>query len=313
MIVGRNIKVEISKSIKQCVVQCYIATAYCTTRAYEKILVDQLCNVLNKIIFLRWELKDLVLGASDLEVYPLAKRNGWQVYINQKLHAKVYRFDNDCFIGSANLTQSGLAGADVGLNIETVAKVAVDESIETWFTQLINGSRLLDDELYQLIQNDVDSFEGLEEGISDIRYSVKTAALIEAKAINSLYTKDFIWSESPKELLADNIENIKSIEHDMALLGLNRATVAENICITFHQSKAFHWLFIILEEKREIYFGELSALLHDVLQDDPAPYRKSVKILLNSLINWVEYCSSEVLIVDKPKHSARLRLVKTCV
>src|SRR4051812_34039734 len=53
-----------------------------------KGLIDSNENV--KAVFVRWETKDLILGASDLEIYPYLKSKGIVLYRNLRLHLKAY-------------------------------------------------------------------------------------------------------------------------------------------------------------------------------------------------------------------------------
>ena len=53
-----------------------------------KALLDGQINV--KAIFVRWETKDLILGSSDLEIYPYLKEKGITLFRNSRLHLKAY-------------------------------------------------------------------------------------------------------------------------------------------------------------------------------------------------------------------------------
>lgn len=308
MLFGQDIKSEVVISASQCSNTCYIATAYCKTTAFQELLINSSVNAKVKILLLRWDLNDLITGASDLDTYSLAKKHGWKVFINQKLHAKVYRFDNDCYIGSANLTNRGMIGEATLRNIEVLSKEDINNDIESWFLQLINASRELDDELYEQIVKDVEQYDYESIPSLDIHYSIETQNLLNKSKIEELFTLDFFWVEKPLDILSGSEEERRNIEHDLTLLRLEPPISEDGMSIAFHQSKAFHWLLNILLERKEVYFGELTSLLHDALHDDPAPYRKSVKILLNNLISWVELYSRDILEIDKPNVSTRIKL-----
>ena len=57
-----------------------------------------------------------------------------------------------------------------------------------------------------------------------------------------------------------------------------------------------------------MYFGQLTAELHDALVEDPKPYRKDVKTLLANLLAWAQTLRMEEVVIDKPSHSQRARL-----
>ncbi|RED45015.1 phospholipase D family protein [Aestuariispira insulae] len=60
----------------------------------------------------RWKAEEVLAGVSDLEVFDLIKeRNGASLHVQPVLHAKYYRADDACLIGSANLTKRGMGWA----------------------------------------------------------------------------------------------------------------------------------------------------------------------------------------------------------
>jgi len=46
--------------------------------------------------------------------------------------------------------------------------------------------------------------------------------------------------------------------------------------------------------------------LHDAFIDDPRPYRKDVKQLLNNLLSWIKILDIEDIKIDRPNHSERI-------
>ena len=60
-------------------------------------------------IVTRWRPAEVAAGLSDLEVYDIAKeRLRTELSLLNSLHAKLYVADDDCLVGSANLTASAL-------------------------------------------------------------------------------------------------------------------------------------------------------------------------------------------------------------
>ena len=80
----------------------------------------------------------------------------------------------------------------------------------------------------------------------------------------------------------------------------------------FSETKCYLWLKEELKKKdnHELYFGEATALLHNVLLNDPKPYRKEVKDLLSNLLSWITALDCEEIVVDRPNHSQRIRLIE---
>ena len=76
-------------------------------------------------------------------------------------------------------------------------------------------------------------------------------------------------------------------------------------------SKIYFWLTnqIKNQENREIYFGNLSSIIHNSLLDDPKPYRKNIKELQTNLYTYLKAFLEDEIIIDVPyEKSERIRL-----
>jgi len=83
-----------------------ISSAYIKTSLLKKL--ESVLDQKDVSIYVRWEISDLINGASDLEVYELCKVNGWKLFRHNQLHAKFILIDNAVVIlGSSNYTLSG--------------------------------------------------------------------------------------------------------------------------------------------------------------------------------------------------------------
>jgi hypothetical protein len=100
--------------------------------------------------------------------------------------------------------------------------------------------------------------------------------------------------------------------HDLSLLGLRKVDLSDFPLISksLRDSVPYRWLKRVLNDNnREIYFGSLAEKLHNCLIDDPKPYRRDVKNLLQNLLSWSShFCGSEIA-VDQPNHSQRIKLL----
>ena len=60
-------------------------------------------------VYTRWFAAEVAAGVTDLEVFELcAGRPGTTLYLVDSLHAKLYRADEHCLVGSANVTDKAL-------------------------------------------------------------------------------------------------------------------------------------------------------------------------------------------------------------
>jgi hypothetical protein len=76
-------------------------------------VLDRLLHHINIEVSLtcvtRWHLDEIISGVSDIEVWDLIReRASASLLLRSDLHAKYYRADDECLIGSANLTMAAL-------------------------------------------------------------------------------------------------------------------------------------------------------------------------------------------------------------
>lgn len=82
---------------------------------------------------------DCASGYNDVNAWKEVWRLGGQVYFCEKLHAKYYRFDNDVFVGSANLTDAGV-GTSATPNFEILTPVNYDDEVKAVEKDLFSQS-----------------------------------------------------------------------------------------------------------------------------------------------------------------------------
>lgn len=97
----------------------------------------------------RWRPDEIASGVSDLEVWPLLKERGnSSLWLCSNLHAKYYRVDTNCLIGSANITATALGWA-VQSNLELLASMPLDHpSVAGFESQLFASSTEVDNGIY---------------------------------------------------------------------------------------------------------------------------------------------------------------------
>lgn len=75
----------------------------------------------------RWIPEEVARGVCDLEIFNLVKqRPKTRLFLHPCLHAKYYRFDSRCLVGSANLTDKALGWVPVP-NIELLLEMSSEE------------------------------------------------------------------------------------------------------------------------------------------------------------------------------------------
>jgi len=95
----------------------------------------------------RWRPDEIALGVSDIEIWPFLKeRPDTSLWLRNELHAKYYRADDVCLVGSANLTSTALGWVSRA-NLELLVSMDA-EDLRYFEDQLFRGSVVVDDDIY---------------------------------------------------------------------------------------------------------------------------------------------------------------------
>lgn len=85
---------------------------------------------------------DFASGISDIGVWPLIWHYGGSVLVNNDLHAKYLRFDSNVYLGSANVTDSGL-GYATRPNIELMLRKEFNEDFDRFEKSLLRNCHIV--------------------------------------------------------------------------------------------------------------------------------------------------------------------------
>ncbi len=113
--------------------------------------------------FTRWRPDEIATGVSDLDIWLLVKnrRNSF-LRLCSNLHAKYYRSDDKCLIGSANLTASGL-GWSKQPNLELLVPVSpIGSDLAKFEKHLFRNSIEVDQSLYVQMVESVKIFSQIQ-------------------------------------------------------------------------------------------------------------------------------------------------------
>ncbi len=244
--------------------------------------------------------RDLASGASDLASLRKILDNGWTLKCLSNLHAKIYLLDDyKLFVGSANLTSNGLKLSGAG-NIEAVLEKVAEEQDLIFIYKIIDSATAITHEA-------LNRMEALIVGGSKDLNTLELQSWPEDMfpSTSSLLVSDFPLS--PPNVCADEYVSNPSLPFAIINKCEGNAQAAE----LFKKSKAFKWLLNALREAEgnQMYFGAITACLHNSVADDPAPYRRSVKDILCNLLQYIEYINIEEIEITRPSHSQLVRLL----
>jgi hypothetical protein len=259
----------------------------------------------------RWDLNDLVGGASDIECYKFSKERGWKFHINPRLHTKIFYLPPSGILsGSANATSSGL-GLSSHSNREASTVVAINDHNIGFINNLFSDSILMTDELYMEL---VDAYSSIDKTKTYMQWPDSVLKKLTPKlSLDSKFMISECLLSSGDEIL--NLGKSNSVEsiHDLSVLAIPlNCFDKEYIYKKFIYSKLFLWINTLLAKyDGEIYFGTLTQELHNALIENPMPYRSEVKDMVKNIYSWIKIVGPDQtkILYDRPNVSERLRLI----
>ena len=296
LIDGEELKKQLENLLPRAKDRVVFVSAYITQSAIDW-LAFQASDCLIVHVICRLTPSDILSGSTHLSALEAALEKGMRVSCLHSLHAKIYSIDSrHIFVGSANLTNNGLKIYGNG-NLEACARVQANNLNLNFISNILKSSTELDLEIIKNMQSCIDlredglMFDTWPEGV--------------LKDEEGIWVRDFFWLK-PRA----TVQSIEKI-HDLELLGTTEYidVLPENLL----QTRCIRWLLHKLENvpEKELYFGSLTKILHDELKDDPVPYRKDIKSLIQNLLEYVEIYLDNVIEISRPQHSQKIKLLVT--
>ena len=260
---------EILKTeLVECKTEVNIVSAFCKVSTL-KLLDSHIEKGIRKRLLVRFLPSDIAIGATDKEIYYYCIQNGWDIFIDNTLHAKTYIFDHiKCIIGSANTTNKGIGFSKLS-NKEASAFFELNKEDYNKILSLYQDSLVLNDEIYNEIIKSKDDTIILH--LSKFK--------LKDKKIECLMSEDF------PNAITDTIE--------LYCLKSYKWLVA----------------FLKTKTNNTSYFGELSAELHNIFVKDPRPYRKNIKQHLTDLLECIKRLEISNIKITRPNHSEIVQLI----
>ena len=294
-----DIKKQIRSELENTKTHLHIITAYCKIDAIHFVEESLKSIIPTKKLLVIFRLDDIIKGASDLQVYEYCKKHSWEMYVNFNMHAKTYVFDRlRCILGSANLTSSGV-GLIEDSNVELSTPIQLPAEEMKKIEAIFESSVMMTDELYSLMKKDIEE-NTTNKLSSDLVWSKEILQYFKPK-VRTLFTYEL-----------PNCDSLSNLKHDSLDFLELQSTETTEIARKFMQSNVYMWLVEKLKQMPDqtCYFGHLSQELHNAIINDPGPYRKEVKKLLNNLLNWIVELDIKEIKIDRPNHSERISLTK---
>lgn len=281
-----------------------------------KALIDEQENV--RAIFVRWETKDLILGASDLEIYPYLKEKKITLYRNPRLHLKAYLDEyKTCFLTSANISSRALNLPEYSRYNYELGIVVENLGIEDrlYFSIIESESILITDNIYnQLIEQ---LPEKKKEFPCEEDFNLKFEAPDKNFSISSL---PMTYSVETLYRIYETHESLHEVElncvlHDLAIynipLGLSSMELKEKLTNSFFCHPFIQSFLDNLNVNNEIYFGAAKDWIHRNCSDVPTPRKWEITENIQILYRWIVKLGNGKYKVDVPgSYSERLSIIK---
>jgi len=260
-----------------------------------------------------WRSDHLQSGVSNLELYRLAKKENWTLYINEEIHLKLYtNGEGSAYIGSANLTKKALTDMESS-NIEGLTKIeslSLDDNI--MIHSIFAKSTLVTEEVYQ-------TYLGWFEEIEVAKIEFQSIPFNFDEETNFLISKlPVIWSPERLWALTQGLEKpdsswgeLEGMIHDLAHFRAPTTGTWEKFISSLRESftqNPFISRFTNQIDEEGIHFGRAKEWLQNNCTTVPTPYRRELTSIVQCLFNWYEELYPEKFEVIQPNISQILRL-----
>ena len=257
----------------------------------------------------RWDREDLLKKVSDIEVYEFCKEKGWKFEIIENLHAKFYLMDKtDLISGSLNLTAKGMGLVPISNKEFGFYFKALEEDL-TNIKVFLEDAIEINDKIYEEYKKYVEENKNfVVQKFPELPDSIKN---LKQKKLQKIWLNDFLFTEPQHFLDNFNKEN-EDIDHDKKLFDIyDNENLTEQIKSKFRNLDIYKWFINKIKNKDEnfFYYGELSALIHNSLFDDPKPFRKDIKTLQTIFFNYIDFLKLEEFKIERPNHSQKITYI----
>jgi hypothetical protein len=272
--------------------------------AYIKSDVIKILNTNKKInqILVRWDIADLVYGASDLDLFIYCKENGIKLFRNTRLHLKALVNDNNQIIfGSSNYTNKGLAVSS-NFNFELNSNIEnIDSSDLLYLKKILRDSEYIDENKFNVIKAEVDKYQKLVFEIlemptkKNIVDNFLMSQLPMSKNFESLY---YYYKDSKFETIEDqNCYTHDLVLFDIVTTGLTYLEFLNQIKTRFNSHEFILQLknFIKSQPGQSLRYGGVVdwIKMHTTTVPTPLNWELKEQEIVNILYYWVTNFDSD--------------------
>lgn len=167
---------QLKKLCNNAQTEILIAAPYIKAPVLKEILTSIKPEITIKCVN-RWLIEEILTGVSDLEVWQIIKSHPHaSLWLRNDLHAKYYRVDNQCLIGSANLTAKALGWSNQP-NLELLVQLPANHSFLPDFEQeLLKKCIQVDSLLYEQYLKIINQIENENVPSEDLQLIINSSS-----------------------------------------------------------------------------------------------------------------------------------------
>ena len=234
---ARDLAKQLSDTLGQADSEAFIASAFITIGGF-RWLNDRAKHLKHRTLVVRLTLSDILNSSSDLEAIENAIREGWQVFVDQSLHSKVFIIDDkSVLLGSSNLTSRGLG---LSAHFQNEANIIFESTSapQKIKSHLMQDAVLITDDLLERLKSHLSEIENAEVGTSK-EHQWPEELIPKPRIICALLSSDF------PDLPPEQVGKAPSSFFD--------ENTSASIGVTFLNSKAYRWLMLKLASANTEY------------------------------------------------------------
>ena len=274
-------------------------------------------NKINRII-VRWEIRDLHQGASDLDLYQYCKNNKIALYRNTRIHLKCLINNRDeIFLGSANVTGRGIGERENMFNFELNSLSQEADFYDVlYLDKIVSKSEYVTEELFQEIKSKVESLEDFKNQEEEYQ---KVDIMTKKKESDYFLISELPMYRDVKGLYqaAKNIDDLspldrRCVSHDLATYDLSISKNEEQFYSDLRQVFNSHKFIVGLKTRikedrrgeRSLHYGGVVRWITENTTTVPTPISWELKEqqVVNILYEWICFLDSD-FVVERPGHS----------
>ena len=287
-------------------------SAYIKTNQLIKLNKD---GKINRIV-VRWEIKDLHQGSSDLDLYHYCVDNRIALYRNTRIHLKCLRNnEEEVFLGSANFTGRGIGEVPPAYNLELNAlsrNISLVDAL--YLDKIVSQSEYMTEELFQKIRSILEGLEEYKRQEEEYKNSELASKKegVDCYLISELpmfYNVATLYKSAHSFQDLDVLQK-KCISHDLATYGTKIDQSEEEfyseLRVVFNSHRFVMELKDVVKQDRRqsLNYGSIVQWIRNNTTTVPTPISWELKEqqIVNILFDWICYFDSDFT-VERPGYS----------